>query len=146
MGSTGLSDVSLSHHLSSEEATRERILHLLRILCSAHNLTISVLKKQQGSAYCTCSGFCAVCVPHIISPSQETPSAAQNFAFHCTMRSQMFSNVQFNIHHTNTAGCSLGIHFKARKFIQHMRSKCANCSGMLMALRRTEDPETIGYI
>ena len=109
-------------------------------------LTISVLRKQQGSAYCTCSGFCAVCVPHIISPSQETPSAAQNFAFHCTMHSQMFSNVQFNIHHTNTAGCSLGAHFKARKFIQHMRSKCANCSGMLMALRRTEDPETIRYI
>ena len=48
---------------------------------------------------------------------------------------QMLSPVLFNIHHTGTAGCSLRIHSKARKFIQHMRSKCANCSWMLMALK-----------
>ena len=47
----------------------------------------------------------------------------------------MLSPVLFNIHHTGTAGCSLRIHSKARKFIQHMRSKCANCSWMLMALK-----------
>ena len=61
---------------------------------------------------------------------------------------QILSPVLFNIHHTGTAGCSLRIHSKARKFIQHMRSKCANCSWMLMASRSLGRKQNLdgGYV
>ena len=65
----------------------------------------------------------------------------------CTTYSHMCTNAnpRFNliyVHHTSTAWSSLWIHSKARKFIQHMRSKCANCSWMLMASRRMEEHKT----
>ena len=61
---------------------------------------------------------------------------------------QILSPVLFNIHHTGTAGCSLRIHSKARKFIQHMRSKCANCSWMLMASKSLGRKQNLygGYV
>ena len=44
--------------------------------------------------------------------------------------------VHTNTFHRNTAGCSLRIHSKARGFVKHMCSKCANCFSMLMEFHK----------
>ena len=47
--------------------------------------------------------------------------------------------VHTNTFHRNTAGCSLRIHSKARGFVKHMCSKCANCFSMLMEFHKKRE-------